>query len=162
MIFSCNEVIAVHMNVIIYISTMHNQHDLSLENDCFHFSLFHLSDSEVYVICTFPFTAVMNCLCKVHSVTKESLQMCHAWQISFLVIFFISAVSMLTIIDYVMPQCIVCHIFFRGSVIGLACSLLMVWMLMTLLVLLYPLVSLNVFFYDSSCFHVLCEKVPLR
>ncbi len=160
MIFSCNEVIAVHMNVIIYISTMHNQHDLTLENDCFHFSLFHLSDSEVYVICTF--TAVMNCLCKVHSVTKESLQMCHAWQISFLVIFFISAVSMLTIIDYVMPQCIVCHIFFRGSVIGLACSLLMVWMLMTLLVLLYPLVSLNVFFYDSSCFHVLCEKFPLR
>lgn len=117
------------MNVIIYILTMHKQHDLSLENDCFHFGLFHLSDSEVYVICTFPFTAVMNCLCKLHSVTKELLQMCHVWQISFLMIFFISAISMLTIIDYVMPQCIVCHIFFRGSVIGLACSLLMVWML---------------------------------
>jgi len=38
-------------------------------------------------------------------------------------IFFISAISMLTIIDYGMPQCIVCHIFFRGSVIGLPCSL---------------------------------------
>lgn len=67
------------------------------------------------VIWTFPFTAVMNCLCKLHTVTKESLQMCHAWQISFLMIFFISAVSMLTIIDYVMPQCIACHIFFMGQ-----------------------------------------------
>lgn len=44
-------------------------------------------------------------------------------------LFFISAVPSLTIIDYVLPQCIVCHIFFRSSVIGLPCSLLMDWML---------------------------------
>lgn len=38
-------------------------------------------------------------------------------------------VSMLTIIDYVTLQCIICHILFRASIIGSPCSLFMLWML---------------------------------